>query len=269
MRGCFLSRWLFALGLLTAVVHGAERTDEGWRLLAGYLFRDAKDAFAGDKSGAERLRTLGFAASLISDSPVTPGKIAEAETLLRQLLASGPSDESSLYARYLLARIAHVHLPAEIDEIESAYRAVITAAPSHPLAQLAATKLALVLLYQRPELPVVRRIAAAAELESVAGALQLPEAASAYYRVLAGAALFYEKIDPRVLDWLRHAEEIDPGNIVTATGLRIQIAETARTLGRRDVALAYYRKFLDTAVPTDSRYRTARERMEELAKETP
>jgi len=238
-------------------------------MLAGYLFRDAKDAFTEEKSGAGRLRTLGRAASLINDSPVTAGKVAEAEALLRRLVAAGEADETALYAGYLLARIAHVHRAAEIAEVEAAYRAVIAGAPDHPLAQLAAAKLALVLLYQRPDLPVARRIAAAAELEPVAGAPRLPEAAAAYYRVLAGAALFYGAPDARTLGWLLRADDIGPADIVIATSLRIQIAETARALGRRDVALAYYRKFLDTAVPTDNRQRTAQERMAEFAKESP
>ena len=267
MRERFLSRWLVALCLLAPVAGAAEQADEGWRFLSSYLFRDAKDAFTHDKSGTERQRSLGLAACLLNDPPVTPWKVAEAEARLNSLGKEGPADENALYARFLLARIAHVHRPAEIAEIETAYRAVITAAPAHPLAQLAAGKLALVLLYQRPDLSIAQRISAAAALESVAGVSQLPEAASAYYRLLANAVLFYDSADARALDWLRRAEELGPSDIVTATGLRIQIAETARALGRRDEALAYYRKFLATAVPTDNRYRTAQERMAEFEKE--
>jgi tetratricopeptide (TPR) repeat protein len=213
------------------------------------------------------VRALGAAASLLNDSPITTGKVAEAEAQLRQLLAENSADEPALYARYLLARIAHLHRPAEIAEIEAAYRAVIAAAPAHPLAQLAAGKLALVLLYQRPDLGVPQRLAAAAALAPVAGAAQLPETACAYYRVLAEAALYYDVLDGRVLAWLQRADAIGTNEIMTATSLRIQLAEVARALGRREEALAYYRQFLATAVPTDNRYRTVADRMAELAKE--
>lgn len=247
--------------------HAAPATDEGWQDLAGYLFRDAHDVFIRDTPGADRQRALGAAASLFNDPPVTPGKVAQAEAQLRELLAANASDEPALYARYLLARIAHLHRPAEIAEIEKAYRDVIAAAPAHPLAQLAAGKLAVLLLYQRPELTVAQRLAAAAELAPVAGAEQLPETACVYYRVLAQAALYYDVLDERVLAWLQRADAMAPRDVMTVTGLRIQLAEVARALGHRDEALAYYRQYLAMAVPTDNLYRTAAEHMGELAKE--
>ncbi len=218
-------------------------------------------------AATDRTRALGTAASLLSESPITPGRVTRAETQLRELLAANTADEPALYARYLLARIAHLHRPAEIAEIETDYRAVIAAAPTHPLAQLAAGKLALVLLYQRADLAVPQRLAAAAALAPMAGAAQLPETGCTYYRMLAEAALYYDMLDERVLGWLQRADAIGTREIVTATSLRIQLAEVARALGRREEALAYYRQFLATAIPTDNRYRTAADRMAELAKE--
>lgn len=256
-----------AMGV-TGLVPAAPAAEEGWQELAGYLFRDAHDAFTREPIGTDRMRALGAAASLLNDPPITPGKVARAEAQLRELLAANPADEPALYARYLLARIAHLHRPAEIAEIETAYRAVIAAAPAHPLAQLAAGKLALVLLYQRPDLTVPQRLTAAAALAPVAGAEQLPETACIYYRVLAEAALFYDVMDGRVLAWLQRADAMGTHEIMTATSLRIQLAEVARALGRREEALAYYRQYLALAVPTDNRYRTAADHMAELAKET-
>ena len=251
----------------TGFTRAAPAWDEGWQDLAGYLFNDAHDAFSHGPASADRLRALGAAASLLSDSPITPGKVARAEAQLRELLAANSADEPALYARYLLARIAHLHRPAEIAEIEADYRAVIAAAPGHPLAQLAAGKLALVLLYQRPDLTVPQRLAAAAALAPVAGAEQLPETACIFYRVLAEAALYYDVLDDRVLGWLQRADAIGTREIVTATSLRIQLAEVARALGHREEAIAYYRQYLATAVPTDNRYRTAADHMAELVKE--
>lgn len=261
LLGCVLA--LGAAGPLRA----GEPVDEGWKLLAGYLFRDAHDVFTREPAGSDRVRALGEAASQLNAPPVSASQVAQVEAQLRQLLAANAADEPALYARYLLARIAHLHRPAEIAEIEAAYRAIISAAPAHPLAQLAAGKLALVLLYQRPDLTVPERLTAAAALESVAGTEQLPETACTYYRVLAGAALYYDVLDGRVLAWLQRADAVGTHDITTATGLRIQLAEVARALGRREEALAYYRQYLATAVPTDNRYRTAAERMAELAKE--
>jgi thioredoxin-like negative regulator of GroEL len=234
--------------------------DEGWPLLAGYLFSDAHKAFAHAPAGANR--DLGEAASLLNHPPVTAGKIARAEGLLRPLAAG--TDDTAMYARYLLARIAHLHRAASVAEIETAYREVISANPEHPLAQIAAGKLALVLLYQRPELTIAGRLDAAAALAPAAGRGTLTEAACAYYRALAGAALFYDVLDERVYDWLQRADAIGTDDVLAAASLRIQLAEVARALGRRGEALAHYRRFLAEILPTDNRYRTARERMEEL-----
>jgi len=259
---------IVALGL-AGRVQAAPGPDEGWGFLAGYLFHDAYESFTRDPAAPDRMRALGVAASLLNDPPVSAGKVAQVETQLRQLVAAGPADEPALYARYLLARIAHLHRPAESAEIEAVYRDVIAAAPAHPLAQLAAGKLALVLLYQRPDLTVPQRLAGAAALEPVAGAVALPETACAYYRALAEAALYYDVLDARVLVWLQRADALGTRDIMTSSSLRIQLAEVARALGHREEALGYYRQFLATAVPTDNRYRTAAERMAELAKEVP
>jgi hypothetical protein len=262
------SQLAWALALSAAGVGWTAPADEtGWPELAGYLFRDAHEAFTRDPAAMDRRRMLGAAASLLNEPPITPGKVARAETQLRELAAAKAADEPALYARYLLARIAHLHRPAEVAEIEAAYRGVITAAPAHPLAQLAAGKLALVLLYQRTDLSVSQRLTAAAALAPVAGAESLPETACIYFRVLAEAALFYDVVDDRVLGWLQRADAIGTRDVMTATSLRIQLAEVARALGHREEALGYYRHYLATAVPTDNRYRTAAEHMADLAKE--
>ncbi len=258
---------VIGLALGTAGFAAGPAADEGWQDLAGYLFRDAHDAFTRQPAGSDRLRALGAAASLLNEPPITPGKVERVEAELRQLIEANGADEPAIYARYLLARIAHLHRAAEPAEIEAAYRAVITTAPGHPLAQLAAGKLALVFLYQRPDLTVPQRLAAAAALEPVAGGEQLPESACAYYRTLAGAALYYDVLDEQVLTWLARADAIGTRDVVTETSLRLQLAEVARALGHREQALAYYQKYLATAVPTDNRYRTAAERMAALAKE--
>lgn len=264
-RGIILG--LLGGGFFVGGANAAPEDETGWSDLAGYLFRDAHDAFTHDAVGTDRRRALGAAASLLNEPPVSPGKVARAEAELRQLIAADGTDEPAIYARYLLARIAHLHRPADVAEIEAAYRAVITASPHHPLAQLAAGKLALVLLYQRPDLKVPQRLAAAAAVAPVAGAEQLPETASAYFRTLAGAAMYYDVLDDRVLGWLVRADEIGTRDIVAATSLRLQLAEVARALGHREQALGYYRKYLATAVPTDNRYRTAAERMAALDQE--
>ncbi len=266
-RRCFSFR-LACVVLLGGSSVGAEPVASapvaGWELLAGYLFGDAHGVFAARADAGDRRDRLGLAASLINHPPVTAGKVSRAEGILRDLLADGADDEPARYARYLLARIAHLHQAGGVARAEAGYREVIAADAGHPLAQVAAGKLALLLLYERTDLPVPDRLTAAAALAPVAGAGALPEAACAYYRALAGAALFYDVLDERVYDWLKKAEEVGTIDVLAASSLRIQLAEVAQALGRRDEALGHYRNFLASVLPTDNRYLTARERMEAL-----
>jgi hypothetical protein len=117
------------------------------------------------------------------------------------------------------------------------------------------------LLYQRPDLAVPERIAAAQALEPVAAADALPDVAVAYYRTLADAALYYGRVDTQVVDWLRRAHAIGSSDELLQISLSLQIAETARATGQREVAINHYREFLARAVPTDQRYETAKLRL--------
>jgi len=266
MRFCLLGAAL--LLARPAGASSAATEAEGWQLLSGYLYRDAHEAFERAPAGS-RSRELGLAASYLNHPPVTSGKVAAAEARLRALIAADGSDDAAMYARLLLARIAHLHRDAPIPEVEAAYRDVLRVDSRHPAAQVAASRLALVLLYQRPDLPVSRRLDEAAALAPVAGADALPEAACAFYRNLASAALFYDVCDDRVLGWLQQADAIGTEDLIAAANLRIQLAEVARQLGRRAEAVAFYRRFLDSILPTDNRYLTARERMQELERTAP
>lgn len=238
--------------------------DDGWRLLSRYLYRDAGEVFANAGAADRRLADFGRAAGLLNEPPVTAGKVRQAETLLQNVIAGGAQDEVASYARYLLARIAHMHRNAPVAEVETAYRAVIESAPAGAAAQLAASHLVLVLLYQRPDLAVPDRIAAAQALAPVAAAELLPDVAVAYYRILAEAALYYGRADTQVVDWLRQAHAIGSSDELLQISLSLQIAETARATGRREIAINHYREFLARAVPTDQRYETAKLRLRQV-----
>lgn len=247
-----------------AAILSAARSD-GWELLAQFLYRDAAEAFAADPAGG-RLRNLGWGAALLNEPPLTDAKIARAEELL-QRVADGQRDDTAWYARYLLARIVHVHRLALVAEAESAYRALVAEAPGTAAAQLSAAQLALLLLYQRPDLDVPARLDAAAALAPVAGDPARPDIAAAFFQQLASAAMFYRVTDERVLAWLEQAHAIGLSNQLDQSTLSLQVAETARALGQTGVAEKYYRQFLATAAATDQRYYTAELRLQELGGE--
>lgn len=263
----FRLRILIVTGLLGGglLIPVSATEADGWDLLAQFLYRDAAEAFAQDQSGG-RLRDLGLAAAMLNEPPVTAGKIEQAEKLLREV-AQGGWDDEGCYARYLLARIKQVHLGAPLTEVEQAYRSLIAEAPESASAQLAAVQLSLLLLYQRSDLAVPARIAAAAELAPIAGDPRLPDMAATYFQQMAVAAMYYGITDERVLGWLKSAHAIGLSSQLDQSTLSLQVAETAQALNQRETAVEYYRQFLSTAASTDQRYHTAEMRMRELQPE--
>src|SRR5690606_18566127 len=157
-----------------------------------------------------------------------------------------------------------VHRGAPVAEVEQAYRELLAQEPESAPAQLGAVQLSLLLLYQRSDLGVPERIAAAAELAPLAGNPRLPEIAATYFQQLAAAAMYYGITDERVLGWLKAAHAIGLSNQLDQSTLSLQVAEAARALDQRETAVAYYQTFLSTAAPTDQRYHTAETRMREL-----
>jgi len=266
---CKWVRWLCILVTVsTSVRAGEENANDGWNLLSRYLYRDAAEVFQQSSTEDLRLRDLGLAASMLNEPPITTGKIARAEALLRKVMAAGLNDDTGLYASYLVARILQRHRTATNGEIEAAYRAVIQVNPTSAIAQISAAHLALVLLYQRADLPIAARLQAAGELEEIATGPHLPEVALGYYQHLADAAMYYDVLDDRVVEWLEKAHAIGSSDELTQSTLSLQIAETARKTGQREKAIGYYQRFLADAVPTEQRYHTAEVRMGELMKES-
>lgn len=235
-----------------------------WAMLAGLMFSEAEHTLALSAATGDRWARLGHAAALLNHPPVTPRKVNRVAQNLRELVAQSADDEPGVFARYLLARLAHMHQSTPPAAAEAAYRALLDTRP-HVVAQLAAGKLAPLLIYEREDLTAAEGLAAAAALATWADQADLPELSIAYYRTLAGGAFYHRLEDERTLAWLRRADELGSIDPLTATTLHVQIAELARAQGDLTLAAHHYRRFLATAVPTDQRYRLVRERLEELS----
>jgi hypothetical protein len=257
------------LPLLSPLMQAAESADvspEAWRSLTAYRFGEAVDLFHAEKGGppeSARLARLGEALALLNRPPVSPTTIAAATRLLEALCAENATDDPALAARYLLARIAHLHA-AEPDNGAAAehYQALIALAPEHPLAEQAVARLALLLLYDPAR--AERFEADLAEMETLVARLTRPEARRDAHAVLADV---YTRRDPRPAEALRHLEAqlaTNAVNMVRArNNLLLQIAETARGLGKRELAAARYRQFLE-GTRREVRRQLAGERLAEM-----
>lgn len=231
-----------------------------WQMLATYRFADAEKAFQ-QTTGRDAL--LGRALSLLNRPPVSAASQDEARELLASLVADGATDEPALAAHYLLARIRHVHQSApDLALAAKHYRDLITLAPDHPLAQQSVARLALLVLYDPAQKDRIE--ASLAEMEALAARLTLPEARRDVHAVLAD---IYVRRIKRPADALRHLEAQLATGAVRLVRMRnnlcLQIAETARELGQRELAVARYRQFLDGTL-RDTRRQWVRERLAAL-----
>ena len=180
---------------------------------------------------------------MLNVQPKLPGNIEQAHTLLEAVRQSRADDETGLDALYYLARIAQFHAdPGDAAKAASLYRELIARAPDSPLAQEAVARLAAMRLFA--DVSPEERRARLDECEAAAGRLTVPAARRDAHFVLAEALLLFTEDKAGVLRHLLAAEEAGIARRQLAADTTARIAVLARELGRRDVAVAHYRKFL-------------------------
>lgn len=237
----------------------------GWEELSLVNARLAQDAFAAAVAAdpTSRESRLGAALSLLQLRDRTAGHIAEAGRLLEELQRENPNDDTGIGAAYYLARIAQVHsfTPDRAAAI-AGYRALLAAHPEHHYAQLAAPKLAILLLYD--DVPPDEWDRRAQQIEALLPRLTAPEAirdtqltlAMAYIRLRNDPAHAYPLF----------ASCLGAGSITRTPRLNavlVLAAESARRLGKSAEAAGYYARFLEE-FPQDIKSDEIRRRLNQL-----
>jgi tetratricopeptide (TPR) repeat protein len=259
---------LLALCLLAVSATGAEPAvgvARGWQQLAQSKTPEARAAFAAvpPADPAAREARLGEAVALFSLQPRTDAKIAEAARLLETLRAADPNDPSGLAAAYYLARIAHIHgtTPDHAAAI-AGYRALLAAHPENFHAQLAAPKLALLLLYD--DVPPAEWDRRVAEVTALLPRLTAPEAVRDTRLTLAMALIRLRHDAARAYPLF--AACLDNGAVTRMprlNALLVLAAESAQQLGKTSDAAAHYARFL-AEFPHDAKSDEIRRRLDRL-----
>jgi tetratricopeptide (TPR) repeat protein len=240
----------------------------GWQELSLQDANEAQSLFAAvaaDSPGRRDVR-LGEALALLQLRSRTPGKIADAARILESLRAENPNDDVGIGAAYYLARIAQVHsFTPDRDAAVAGYRALLAAHPTHHYAQLAAPKLAMLLLYDDvPSIEWDRRVA---EIEAFIPRLKAPEAIRDTRLTLA-MALIRLRHDP-VRAYPLFAACVNAGTLTRLTRINtvlLQAAECAQQLGHPAAAARYYTQFLGD-FPQDAKSDEIRRRLAALPRE--
>jgi tetratricopeptide (TPR) repeat protein len=240
----------------------------GWQELSLANAREAQDAFANAIAAhpTDRDTRLGAALALLQLRSRTPGNIATAGELLEALRAENAHDDAGIGAAYYLARIAQVHsFTPDRDAAVTGYRALLAAHPDHHYAQLAAPKLAILLLYD--DVPPAEWEHRVDEIRALIPRLTTPEAVRDTRLALAMA--FIRMRNDYARAYPLFASCLDDGFITRLPRLNavlVLAAESARQLGKSTEAAGFYARFLEK-FPQDMKADEIRRRLNQLKPE--
>ncbi len=243
-------------------------SNRGWHELSLLQAPEAQQAFADVRLAdpASRDARLGSALALLQLRSRTPGNIAAAVELLEALRRENAADDAGIGAAYYLARIAQLHsyTPDRAAAV-AGYRALLADHPGHAYAQLAAPKLAILLLYDDvPPDEWERRVQ---EVEALIPRLTAPEAVRDTRLTLAMALIRLRGDHARAYP---HFAACLAAGTVTRSPRRntvlLHAAESAAVLGKKSESAGYYAEFL-AEFPSDAKSEEIRRRLAQLRME--
>lgn len=237
---------------------------EGWLELSRLNPLSAKARFEINSSREAR---LGAALALFTIQPQTAERLAAARQQLTALREENPADDYGIAAAYYLARLgeAQAGQPRHAETV-AAYRDLLHAHPGHPIAELAAPKLAILLLYA--DVPENTREEHVAEILALLPRLESRAARRDTRLVLADALLKLHRDHARAFPLIDYC--IKSNLIVAPPRLAhwlLQAAESARHLQRFADARLYYERYL-AEYSREAKADEIRRRLESLRVET-
>lgn len=205
---------------------------------------------------------LALASALLLKQPRISSNFERALRLCEAVIARpDASRDDAVLARYLANRIRHVHLtPPDLSRVRAGYEELLRDYPEHPLANQAAVKLVIMDLYEDPPADLATARARANEL------LQVTTDADArreIHYILGREAWLNLQDGPLALRHLIAARELDFQTLDRNSDVDIAIAGIAREIGRPEIALTHYQRFLEDK-KRDSRVTTVRQIVDEL-----
>jgi hypothetical protein len=221
-------------------------------------FRELAETGGGGGAAAR----YGEAVVLLNLQPKTERNVARAEALLEEVRGAAGDEDLVRWAEYQLARAAQWHrVRPDPRAAERRYRDLVSAAPAHPAAQLAAVKLALLIAYDpRSPAPAADRLR---EAEALGRSLTLPDARRDFHLSLARAAQYFELPAPVALEHLLAAEATGAISTFQRGGVLVAIGQLAAASDRPAEAARAFRQFL-REFPRDTRTRAVRDRLAAL-----
>ncbi|MFI5355880.1 MAG: hypothetical protein ACHQ4G_00950 [Opitutales bacterium] len=252
---------LLLVAFLNCTASAADAT-AGWEALTRLDANQALQDFTADlnRQPQDRAIRLGVALAELNRQPRLPGNVAAARELLLALRTENAQDDPGIAATYTLARLDQLD-ETNPDPVRAAlaYRSLLAAHPGNPIAELAAPKLAILLLYD--EVPLAVWEERVADVQAMLPTLRTRAAQRDTRLVLADALLRLRQDHARAYPLICYCLD---ANLVARPPrlgmLLLQAAESARVLGRPADAIRYYRRYV-AEFPREDRTPEVRRRL--------
>lgn len=237
-----------------------------WIKATEYRYKEAYKEFrALQKVVSEielRRARFGEALMLLSVQPKTVEKIETAREIFLSFANEGDKDELSIRSFYYLGRINQTHQSEpDWDAASRFYEELIEQWPEHPYAQLALAKHAVTQLYQPTSQE--EKGNCLRNLEKLGKNLTFRPAIRDFHYVVGVACLSLGLSKENALEHLLVVADSDLHQSRSLASIYVRVGETARQLGKYDLALKYYRIFLDR-FPRELRTTIIRDRVAEV-----
>ncbi len=245
-------------------------TVESWEKASVFLFDDAHEDFAKaakvSKGEEARANLLGEGVTLLTIQPRTQGNISRAQSIFEELIAGNPKDTIGLAARMHLARLFEFHVsPQDPQKAKEIYEPLLEDGIGDPLAELAASRLALIELYAADSPGEMNAIA---QKLAVHGAnLQTSIGRREFYSNLGLTLLQLRGDNKLAMDYLIAAEAEGLPMQQLDAPLLISIGALAEELGDVETARKYYSLFV-SRYKRDARRYSVLEKLESLGATT-
>lgn len=218
----------------------------GWELLRRLRFTEAASDFERETTGAARRPAmLGQAIALVNKRPPSEERTRAAVIILDALQEEISDDYWGLAAGLLEARLVHFYgRDAKPRKAAAMYFGIFERNPQHWLAQDALVEWINWRLYDTGD--IRDRMIVMGELEAFESRFSDPVALWRYHEVLQEGCRFFRMESGRRLDHLLSMMEtgVDAPTRHEQFTYLIAVAELARSIGRDELALDYYDRFL-------------------------
>ncbi|MES2308940.1 MAG: hypothetical protein V4507_08780 [Verrucomicrobiota bacterium] len=245
MKNLFLFL-LVLMGLFQGSYATSLTEEKIWNDASLFLFNEAhEDLKTVRQQGRfpEREENYIEALLLLNVQPKTEENIQRSAELFRRVEEVKGDDERGIAAKYYRGRIMQIHQERpDLVRAEKIYKELLHDFPLNPISQRALIQVVLLRLYGNLEKgEIFHRLE---EVEELKGFIRNPSTAVCYHELISDYMIRFGGNKEVILNHLIAAEQAGIHSFMNRADTYVRMGMIARELGKRDVSILYFSKFL-------------------------